>query len=65
MERSKRRVRTLARDLDIQEDADAEDKRVLLMDKMMRSSVEERRIAMELTVRRDEERVMRDNVLFR
>jgi hypothetical protein len=35
------------------------------MDKMMRSSVEERRIAMELTVRRDEERVMRDNVLFR
>jgi len=65
MERSKRRVRTLARELGIQEDSDAEEKRVLLMDKMMRSSVEERRIAMELTVRRDEERVMRDNVLFR
>jgi hypothetical protein len=65
VERSKRRVRTLARELGIQEDADAEEKRVLLMDKMMRSSVEERRIAMELTVRRDEERVMRDNVLFR
>lgn len=65
LERSKRRVRALAREQSLQEATEAEERSALLLAKLARSSAEENRIAIELTMRRDEERIMRDNVLFR
>lgn len=64
-ERNKRRQRALAREHKLQEELEGEEKHSLLLAKLMRASQEERRIAIELTTRRSEEQVIRDNRAFR
>jgi hypothetical protein len=64
IERAKRRQRALAREHTLQEELEGEEKQSLLLTKLMRASQEERRIAIELTHRRSEEQLIRDNRAF-
>eukprot|EP00041_Stephanoeca_diplocostata_P005340 m.59834 g.59834 ORF g.59834 m.59834 type:complete len:1958 (+) comp15721_c0_seq1:82-5955(+) len=64
-ERSKRRQRALVREAKLRSEHDAQERHSLLLSKLLRTSREERRIAVELTNRRDEERVIRENRVFR